>query len=161
MIAVMGVIFMFSGQDAKTSSKVSTSVGDEVVDILDIEVPPGQTSSSVPIVAGLNIRKLAHLFLYMMLGFTTFMFIASLSGLKRPHDLFTALYSALISLAVCFLYACFDEYHQSFVDGRAMSIKDVGIDSLGFSILILLSCIGYIALSAIIKKRLENKETER
>jgi VanZ family protein len=35
------------------------------------------------------------------------------------------------SLALTFLYACSDEFHQSFVPGRCPSIIDVTIDTLG------------------------------
>jgi hypothetical protein len=35
------------------------------------------------------------------------------------------------SLVLSILYACTDEYHQSFVPGRHASIVDVGIDSFG------------------------------
>ncbi|MGN0814550.1 MAG: VanZ family protein [Candidatus Coproplasma sp.] len=78
MIAVMIIIFNFSGQDSAASSDVSNSVAEVVLEVLDKEVPPGQSPSSVPIIAGFNIRKLAHIFLYMCLGLTSFMFFASL-----------------------------------------------------------------------------------
>ncbi len=35
------------------------------------------------------------------------------------------------SLILAFLYACSDEYHQSFVPGRHASTMDVSIDALG------------------------------
>ena len=35
------------------------------------------------------------------------------------------------SLTLSFLYACSDEYHQSFVAGRHASVQDVAIDTLG------------------------------
>ena len=41
--------------------------------------------------------------------------------------------------AACVLLAAGDEYHQSFVAGRGPSVKDVGIDSFGALIGILLT----------------------
>jgi VanZ family protein len=35
------------------------------------------------------------------------------------------------SLTATFLYACSDEYHQSFTPGRVASVKDVALDTLG------------------------------
>ena len=37
----------------------------------------------------------------------------------------------LVAGLICVGFACGDEYHQSFVDGRGPSAKDVGIDSIG------------------------------
>ncbi|HEX2359790.1 MAG TPA: VanZ family protein [Solirubrobacterales bacterium] len=36
--------------------------------------------------------------------------------------------------AISFLYACSDEYHQTFVDGRAGTVTDVLIDSAGIAL---------------------------
>lgn len=153
MVAVMVAIFLFSGQDGKTSTTVSTGVADTVVDIMDIEVPKGETSSTVPIVAGLNIRKCAHLFLYMMLGLTSFAFFTSLFWLvTRPFKLKLPCVS-LCALLLCFGYACLDEYHQSFIDGRTSKFSDVGIDAIGFGILISICIVAWLIVSLIIRKR--------
>lgn len=37
----------------------------------------------------------------------------------------------LVAGLICVGFACGDEYHQSFVDGRGPSVRDVGIDSIG------------------------------
>lgn len=157
MIAVMVIIFTFSGQDSATSSGVSDSVADVVVDILDKEVPSGQTSSTVPIIFGLNTRNLAHVFLYLMLGITSFLFVASLFGFKRPEFKLAPLYIFLISCAICLLYACFDELHQYFINGRTASFGDVGIDSIGYVSSIALSCAVYLLIKFIVGKRASKK----
>ena len=44
-------------------------------------------------------------------------------------------------------FACTDEFHQSFVDGRGPSKRDVGIDSIGAFIGILfiqITCHGFL-----------------
>ena len=38
---------------------------------------------------------------------------------------------ALYSIIFCFLYACSDEIHQMFLDGRTAKIMDVCIDTCG------------------------------
>ena len=40
----------------------------------------------------------------------------------------------LIALVICFLYACTDEYHQTFVNGRTGQFSDVLIDTAGGAI---------------------------
>ena len=153
MVAVMVIIFTFSGQNSAKSSNVSDSISDVVVDILDKEVPPGQSSSSVPIVFGFTTRKLAHIFLYMMLGLTGFLFAASAFGFKKPPFKLTPLYISLTACVICFLYACSDELHQYFVSGRAATFSDVGIDTIGYIITIALSCAVYLIIKLIISKR--------
>ena len=37
----------------------------------------------------------------------------------------------LVAGLICVGFACGDEYHQSFVEGRGPSVRDVGIDSIG------------------------------
>ena len=44
----------------------------------------------------------------------------------------------LLAGMVCVGFAGLDEYHQSFVGGRGPSVKDVGIDSIGALIVIIL-----------------------
>ena len=48
------------------------------------------------------------------------------------------------SLIFCFLYACSDEYHQTFVPGRAGTMIDVAVDMAGVAfglVLVLLACL--------------------
>ena len=43
-------------------------------------------------------------------------------------------YIWLIAFVLCLLYAISDEWHQSFVNGRTASARDVGFDMLGVSL---------------------------
>ena len=73
------------------------------------------------------IRKIAHGLIYFGLAILVFNLLIHL--LKRKliiYDIFT--------LIICFLYACSDEYHQTFVIGRGGMISDVLIDTLGATI---------------------------
>lgn len=145
MIAVMAAIFALSHQAGTESAETSSGVAEWIVGLLGMEVPPGMSASDVPIVCGLNIRKLAHVFLYMLLGGTSFLFVAMLpfkaSAFVRPA--ICAGGAAVIS----FLYACSDELHQSFVAGRDGKFADVGVDAIGFlTVSILILAVWYLVL---------------
>ena len=145
MLAVMVVIFLFSGQQGEVSAGTSNGVGEWLLGILGIEIPPGMSASRVPIIFGLNIRKLAHIFLYFLLGGTSFLFAATLP-IKATRNKRPAV-SGGIALVISLLYACLDEIHQSFVPGRAAQLRDVGVDAIGFALAIVLcTAIWYLAL---------------
>ena len=132
MCGVMALIFVFSAQTGVLSSASSNSVGNLILKLLGIEIPAGQTASSVNIVFGLNIRKLAHVFVYFVLGIASYIFAVSLFGFGKFNGLHKYLIAALVALAICVFYACLDEIHQYFVEGRTPSIRDVAIDTFGF-----------------------------
>ena len=150
MLAVMVVIFLFSGQQGEASAGTSNGVGEWLLGILGIEIPPGMAASNVPIVFGLTIRKLAHIFLYFLLGGTSFLFAAMLP-IKAAKKIKPAV-SGGIALVISLLYACLDEVHQSFVPGRAAQLQDVGVDAIGFALAIVL-CTAIWYLTLLIKEK--------
>ena len=77
------------------------------------------------------IRKLAHACEYAILAILIMLLIFKI---KRAQKL---KYS-LVSLFLCFLYACTDEFHQRFVPGRGSQFSDVLIDTAGSLIGIIL-----------------------
>ena len=83
------------------------------------------------------IRKLAHFTIYALLGYNT-LYMYKNYNVKRY---------ALIALLTCILYACSDEWHQSFVSGRSPQVTDICIDTIGALSMILLN------LSIIRRKR--------
>lgn len=130
MLAVMIVIFLFSGQQGAASAGASNGVGEWLLGLLGIEIAPGMSASRVPIIFGLNIRKLAHIFLYFLLGGTSFLFAAAIP-IKAARKIKPAI-SGGIAIVISLLYACLDELHQYFVPGRAAQLRDVGVDAIGF-----------------------------
>lgn len=50
-------------------------------------------------------------------------------GFSKNHFSFKKIY--FYSLLVSFLYACSDEFHQLFMNGRAGQLNDVFIDMIG------------------------------
>lgn len=83
-----------------------------------------------------------HIHLDQLLGSNTDFYVRKSAHMTEYFILFLLLYRAfgreqkpaarlLMSLAIVFLYACTDEYHQSFIPGRGPSFRDVMIDTSG------------------------------
>lgn len=128
-IIIMIIIFKFSNQNGETSYNLSTIVSDILENIL--------INKHIPLInnsANYTIRKIAHITLYFLLGI--FVSCSILFIIKNRKGYFTFGISSLI----CFIYACLDEFHQTFIDGRTGQLKDVGYDAIGFvsSILLIL-----------------------
>ena len=135
----MVAIFIFSSQNGDSSSNVSNEVGEWVLeDVLDIEVPEGVAASDVEIFAGFKIRNFAHMFLYFLLGLTSHLLASSLWGIKLSLKPSRVLYSALCAFGLSLLYACTDEWHQSYIPGRTATVRDVLIDCIGITISIVI-----------------------
>lgn len=74
-------------------------------------------------------KKTGHIVVYAVLYFLV------LFGFKQVDA--KPKISWWLSLITCLLYAISDELHQSHVSGRTASIRDVGYDFLGMSLVIL------------------------
>lgn len=87
------------------------------------------------------LRKVAHASEYFIFTFLILLALKSskVSGIK----MFT------IALIICFIYACTDEYHQTFINGRTGQFSDVLIDTLGGFI----SCLLYECIMKFNKRR--------
>lgn len=151
-VGVMITVFVFSGQEGETSSAASNSTGSFILELLHIEVPEGQSPSTVPIVFGFTVRNLAHIFLYTLLGFSLF-FAAYFSMRYFGKGRRGAYYAIGIAFGLSLLYACLDEFHQLFIDGRSGKGLDIAIDALGFSLAIAVGFCCVTAASAIRRRR--------
>lgn len=69
------------------------------------------------------VRKSAHFLIYLILGI-------SIISLIKEYQIINSK-ALLIAITISFLYACSDEIHQLFVNGRTGKIIDVLIDTLG------------------------------
>ncbi len=130
VIAVAAMIFFFSAQSGDESSKTSTGLA---VFFLNLAVPgfDGLTAAEKAVYFKkfiLFARKAAHFTEFAMLGASLRLLFHALS-LRRP---------ILIAWAAGTLYACTDELHQMFVDGRGAMWQDVCIDSAGVLTAVLL-----------------------
>lgn len=132
----MGVLFYFSSQPVVQSRGFSMIFADKFVEIFKIE------SLSLGMVNH-YIRKSAHFISYMVLSII-------LMNIFRVKDqpLFK---SMVMSLVLSFIFACTDEFHQLFVDGRGGQIRDVVLDTSGASF-------GIIMYGFIFRKKFKRKD---
>ncbi len=88
------------------------------------------------------LRKVAHASEYLIL--TILLIVALTNSGVKGKTVF------IIALIICFLYACTDEYHQTFVNGRTGQFTDTLIDTFGGFI----GCLGIV-----IKNKIKKKES--
>jgi len=123
MLALMLVIFLMSAQDADDSAYVSSKLLDTFIgDIYRFLFPQADDRT-----LDHYIRKTAHMCEYACLAVLSSLFFTELWRLKPPKKAFAFLTPVVWSG----LYAATDEWHQTFVPGRAGQLKDVGIDTFG------------------------------
>lgn len=116
LIAWMIVICVMSNQPAKISD--SQSIG-----LLDLFSDMGiNVNSFFGDLANFVVRKCAHFFEYMILA------LLVLNVLKLYFNMKQVI---IITIVFVFLYACSDEIHQLFIQGREGAIRDVIIDTSG------------------------------
>ena len=122
IIIWMIVIFMLSNQPADKSGDLSNGlINNTIVRVYEVFNGKVSDEKRVEILEkyGYPVRKLAHFTEYFILGILCYIYFYG-----NTH-------AFIYSLILCFVYACTDEFHQYFVDGRYCSIIDVFIDSFG------------------------------
>lgn len=150
VITWMGVIFWFSDMDSIESNDKSKNVIINVVDTtIDTTNKLGITDEHLSeekkqeFADKLNVplRKLMHASIYLMLA------LLLMNALMVSHCKLKL--SIVLSIIISFIYACSDEYHQTFVNGRTGNAIDVLIDTFGAIVGSSIYLIGYF----IYKKR--------
>lgn len=135
------VIFYLSHQPASVSSGQSGGV---INMLSNLPLIGGFIDYMMEIdIAEFVIRKSAHMFAFGLLAVLIFM-----SMYESNND--KVLY--IRSLFFTFLYACSDEFHQLFIEGRSGEVRDVLVDSFGASILLLIL---YIVINKLDAKKLK------
>ena len=139
----MGVIFLFSATCADESDKQSKGVIYIIAEKIE-----GKSADQIENIDSLNhlIRKFAHGSVYFVLCLLVMNLIMQIKENNLNY-----IY-VLIAVVICFLYACTDEFHQIFVDGRAGQYTDVLIDTFGATIGATL----YVLIFKIKKKKAKN-----
>ncbi len=130
VLAVAVMIFLFSAQTAEDSGKASKDATMFFIRLFRPDYKQAPVAEKRLIRRYYNgiVRKLAHGFEFMLLGGLLYVMLRCLRARR----------CGLIAWAGGTLYACTDELHQTFVDGRTPHFLDVGIDSLGVVLGILL-----------------------
>ena len=144
---MMYVIYYLSGQDGVTSAGLSLKVSIKVVElaseIFDHPLSTEELMQYADLIHFL-IRKCAHVTLYFLLAVSVSfpLYVYGLRGIPLM----------LVAGAFCIAFACGDEYHQSLVEGRGPSKRDVMIDSIGvFFGILTVRIVGFVGRKTIFK----------
>lgn len=145
-----GLIFFMSSMDTNESNGKSKTIINDVVE-KSVETTNGlgitdkhpSENKMNQVIEKLNypLRKAAHASEYFI--FTILILIALKNSGVKGNKRF------IIALVICFIYACTDEYHQTFVNGRTGQFSDTLIDTFGGFV----SCLMYTFMMKINKIR--------
>lgn len=124
VLAVMAVIFWFSAQSGPDSAHLSASLTRRLLLLFrpSLASYTEEQWQALLLTAGIYVRKVAHFTEFFLLGVSVRAWFAAMGKPRRP---------LLPAWLIATLYACTDELHQMFVDGRGPALLDVAIDSLG------------------------------
>jgi hypothetical protein len=119
-----GVIFSFSAQQAEESSGVSSRVVEAIIkNTYKNKQISEDKMFNIREKLTTIVRKSAHFLIYTCLGILVYLFTGTYQISFKDRFWYT--------FAFCMLYACSDEIHQRFVEGRSGEIRDVCIDTSG------------------------------
>lgn len=147
-LSCMAAIFYFSSQVAEISGKTSSGLIVKIIRFFDYKDKLTDDGvESIRSMLSTPVRKAAHFSIYALLGFLVSLLIGEygVSGYKK------VIYASGIS----FLYACSDEIHQIFVEGRSCELRDILIDTCGAFTGVLISLF-IIAFLKYLKGKKEN-----
>ena len=123
----MVLIFFFTQLPYFTGEKTSSVIEKVVETEQDISQPSSKESNDINVnILNLIVRKTTHVIVF---GILAFLLFKSLEPNKSAY---------ILSWFITFLYAITDEWHQSFMEGRVASFKDVMLDSFGAALVLLL-----------------------
>ena len=123
VLAWMGIIFKFSNEPADLSSNTSLGITKRIVEIISKQETSIQEKEQLTEKLDPYMRKLAHFTLYAIGGVLIINFINTYNISEKKKIIY--------SLITGVIYACSDEFHQLFIEGRSGEITDVMIDSFG------------------------------
>lgn len=132
-IIMMCLIYSFSAQTGEVSGNLSYQISYQIVETKNEVLNENKSYEELAYEAnGIHyyVRKAAHMTEYFLLAIA----ISFPLYVYRVRGIWLMILAGI----VCVGFAGLDEYHQSFVANRGPSVKDVGIDSIGAFVGILL-----------------------
>ena len=117
-------IFLFSAQPGDDSAQLSSGFIQTVLNMLSkVKIFQNRDMEELIVMLSTPVRKGAHIteYIILYLSLVLAMYVSKLWKYRW----------VIFALAITFLYACTDEFHQTFVPGRAGRFTDVLIDSTG------------------------------
>ena len=140
----MLVIFFLSNMNTFESNNSSKNVINKVIETtveatnkigITDKHPSEKKKDEITNILNLPFRKFAHAGMYLIL---VILLINALIASKVKFPLVI-----LLALIISFLYACSDEYHQTFIFGRTGKFTDVLIDTGGIILGIIIYTLAY------------------
>lgn len=163
-LAIMVLIFCFSAQSGGESGSLSDAIARMLASAFvgGFDNMPIEQQTQIIVQMSWPIRKTAHASEYaclvMSLVITCWQLHAwrcdkkaVMSSLGRRVTLV-----GVVAFIIAVLYACSDEVHQLFIDGRAGQVADVFVDASGAAIGCLLMC---LAIYAFLKRHIAKRES--
>ncbi|HJJ00574.1 MAG TPA: VanZ family protein [Coriobacteriaceae bacterium] len=148
-LGIMVLIFCFSAQSGGESGSLSDSIARMLASTFvgGFETMPIEQQAQIVAQMSWPIRKTAHASEYASLAISLVITCWQLyawrcdkeSGPCRRLDDAWRLWG-VAAFVIAVLYACSDEIHQLFIDGRAGQVADVLVDASGAAIGCLLMC---------------------
>lgn len=115
----MVLIFCLSSQSGQQSTEAGIGIAEKAAEILYTQ-PTGQQVHTVHF----NIRKLAHIGLFFVLGVLAFLAFSIQMNARQKWV------SVLVSVLLISIFGFFDEWHKLFIAGRHFDIGEVFLNVL-------------------------------
>ena len=133
LLWILGIYKLSSMNTDNSNGKSSGIIGIFIEDTLEVTNKYGITSSypneekleRASQLLNAPLRKVMHASVYFVLAFLI-IFVTNYLFHNKKY-----LISAIIAIVLVIIFAGFDEFHQTFVEGRTGAIKDVLIDTAG------------------------------
>ncbi len=148
-LAIMAIIFSFSAQSGGESGSLSNAIA-RMLAFVFIEgfdgMPPEQQAQLIAQMSW-PIRKTAHATEYACLAISLVVTCWQIAAWRHETREGARLcprripFVGMTAFVIAVLYACSDETHQLFIDGRAGQVADVLVDASGAAIGCLLMCL--------------------
>ena len=125
-ILMMYVIYSFSAQTGEVSGQLSYKVSYKIVETKNQLLNENKSSAELAVSADtihFYVRKAGHMTEYFLLA-VAISFPLYVYGVR-------GIWLVILAGIICVGFAGLDEYHQSFVADRGPSLRDIGIDSIG------------------------------
>ncbi len=147
-LAIMAAIFSFSAQSGGESGSLSDAVADARFRLRrGFDAMSSEQQAQLIAQMSWPIRKTAHASEYACLAISLVITCWQIAAWRSEARGGAGLclrripFVGVTAFALAVLYACSDEIHQLFIDGRAGQVADVLVDASGAAIGCLLTCI--------------------
>ena len=120
-LIVLISIYYLSSMNNKETNSLSKGIVYKSIEIIENITHKEYDKKSIVNKLNYPIRKCAHFTLFLLLGVCIYLLLNAFNINNR----------FIISIVLCFVFACLDETHQIFTSGRTPLLLDIIIDSIG------------------------------